>query len=60
MKVKVTFTPEEEAAAQATLDALQAMYPAARAHESVKKAGVSAVFLTVKNPENPRHISKNG
>lgn len=60
MKVKVTYTPEEENAAQATLDALRAMYPAARVHESAKKAGVSAVFLTVKNPENPRQHKENG
>lgn len=60
MKVKVTYTPEEENAAQATLDALRAMYPAARAHESAKKAGVSAVFLTVKSPENPRQHKENG
>lgn len=52
MKVKITYTPEQENAAQATLDALRAMYPAARVHESAKKAGVSAVFLTVTKPEN--------
>ena len=34
MKVKITYTPEQENAAQATLDALRAMYPAARVHES--------------------------
>ena len=55
MKVKVTYTPEEENAAAATLAALRAMYPAARAHESAKKAGVSAVFLTVTKPENPHN-----
>lgn len=59
MKVKVTYTPEEENAAAATLDALRVMYPAARVHESAKKAGVSAVFLTVTNPENPRHTKQN-
>ena len=59
MKVKVTYTPEEGNAAGATLDALRAMYPAARVHESAKKAGVSAVFLTVTNPENPRHTKQN-
>ena len=47
MKVKITYTPEQESVAQATLDALRAMFPAARVHESAKKAGVSAVFLTV-------------
>ena len=51
MKVKITYTPEQESVAQATLDALRAMFPAARVHESVKKAGVSAVFLTVTKPE---------
>ena len=59
MKVRVTFTPEEENAAQATLDALRAMYPSARVHESAKKAGVSAVFLTVTKPENPHHTKQN-
>lgn len=52
MKVKITYTPEEENAARATLDTLRAMYPAARVHESAKKAGVSAVFLTVIKPES--------
>lgn len=59
MKVKVTYTPEEENTAAATLDALRAMFPAARVHESAKKAGVSAVFLTVTKPENPRHTKQN-
>lgn len=59
MKVKITYTPEHKHAAQATLDALRAMYPAARVHESAKKAGVSAVFLTITNPENPRHTKKS-
>lgn len=59
MKVKITYTQEQENAAQATLDALRAMYPAARVHESAKKAGVSAVFLTVTKPENPRHTKQN-
>ena len=55
VKVKITYTPEQENAAQATLDALRAMYPAARVHESAKKAGVSAVFLTVAKPEKPHN-----
>lgn len=59
MKVKITYTPEQENAAQAALDALRAMYPAARAHESTKKAGISAVFLTVTNPKNPHHTKQN-
>ena len=60
MKVKVTYTPEEESAARATLDALRAMFPSARVHESTKKAGVSAVFLTVPKPENPHNTKQNG
>lgn len=52
MKVKITYTPEQENAA---LDALRAMFPAARVHESAKKAGVSAVFLTVTKPEKPHN-----
>lgn len=59
MKVKITYTPEQENAAQATLDALRAMFPAARVHQSTNKAGVSAAFLTVANPENPHHTNKN-
>lgn len=59
MKVKVTYTPEEENAAAATLDALRAMFPAARVHESAKKAGVSAVYLTVTKPENPHNTKQN-
>lgn len=59
MKVKITYAPEQENAAQAALDALRAMYPAARVHESTKKAGVSAVFLTVTNPKNPHHTKQN-
>ena len=59
MKVKVTYTPEEENTAAATLDALRAMFPAARVHESAKKAGVSAVYLTVTKPENPHNTKQN-
>lgn len=59
MKVKITYTPEHEHAAQATLAALRAMYPAARVHQRTNKAGVSAAFLTVTNPENPHHTNKN-
>ena len=44
---------------QEALDALRAMYPAARVHESAKKAGVSAVFLTVTKPENPHNTKQN-
>lgn len=58
MKVKIT-TQEQENAAQAALDALHAMFPAARVHESTKKAGVSAVFLTVTKPENPHNTKQN-
>ena len=60
MKVKITYTPEHKSAAQAVLDALRAMYPAARLHKNINKAGVSAAYLTVTNPEKPRHTSKNG
>lgn len=59
MKVKITYTPEQESVAQAALDALHAMFPAARVHESTKKAGISAVFLTVTKPENPHHTKQN-
>ena len=55
MKVKITYTPEQEHDAQAALDAVHAMFPAARVHESAKKAGVSAVFLTVTKPEKPHN-----
>lgn len=59
MKVKVTYAPEEENAAQAALDALRTMYPAARVHKSINNAGVSAAYMTVANPEKPHHTSKN-
>ena len=55
MKVKITYTAKHENAARATLNALRAMFPAARVHESAKKAGVSAVFLTVTKPEKPHN-----
>ena len=57
MKVKITYTPEQENAVQATLNALRTMFPAARVHESAKKAGVSAVFLT--KPEKPHNTKQN-
>ena len=44
----------------ATLDTLRAMFPAARVHESAKKAGVSSVFLTVTKPEKPHNTKQNG
>lgn len=59
MKVKITYAPEHKSAAAATLAALRAMFPAARVHESAKKAGVSAVFLTVTKPENPHNTKQN-
>lgn len=59
MKIKLTYQPEDKNAAAAALDALRRMFPAARVHESAKKAGVSAVFLTVTKPENPHHTNKN-
>ena len=60
MKVKITYTPEQENTAQATLYTLRAMFKAARVHESAKKAGVSAVFLTVRKPEKPHNTKQNG
>lgn len=46
MKVKVTFAPEEEAAAQAALDALRVMYPAARVHYS-QNGEIRIIYLTI-------------
>lgn len=60
MKVKITYPPDHKSIAAATMAALRAMYPGARVHESVNKAGISAVYLTVTNPENPHHTNKNG
>ena len=54
------FAEGETSLAQATLDTLRAMFPAARVHESAKKAGVSAVFLTVTKPEKPHNTKQNG
>ena len=59
MKVKITYTPEQENAAHATLNALRAMFPAARVHESAKKTGVSAVFKKKKKPEKPHNTKQN-
>lgn len=44
MKVKITYTPEQENAAQAALDALRAMFPAARVHETRRKPGFLPCF----------------
>ena len=60
MKVKITYKPEHEHAAQATLAALREMYPAERVHETNKNDRVKALYLTVTNPENPRQHKKNG
>ena len=46
MKVKVTYTPEEENAAAATLDALHVMYPAARVHCS-QNGEIHIIYLTI-------------
>mgnify|MGYP006924868972 CR=1 FL=1 len=59
MKIKITFTPEENATAAATLDALRRMHPTARAHENINNTGVSAAFLTVTNPKKPHHTKEN-
>ncbi len=47
MKVKITYTPGHERAAQATLDALRTMYPAARIKQR-QNGDVSIIYLTVK------------
>ena len=45
MKIKITFTTEENATAVATLDALRRMHPTARAHENINNTGVVNVFV---------------
>lgn len=46
MKVKITYTPEQENAAQAALDALHAMFPAARVHYS-QSGEMHIIYLTI-------------
>lgn len=46
MKVKITYTPEQENAAQAALDALRAMFPAARVHCS-QNGEIHIIYLTI-------------
>jgi len=46
VKVKITYTPKHEHAAQATLDALRAMYPAARVHYS-QSGEIHIIYLTI-------------
>ena len=48
MKIRITYTPGHEHAAQATLDALRAMYPAARVHQR-QSGDVGIIYLTVKD-----------
>lgn len=59
MKIKLTYPPEQESAAAATLAALRQMFPAARIHESTNKAGVTAVYLTVPIPETQHGRTQN-
>lgn len=46
MKVKITYTQEHERTARATLDALRAMYPAARVHCS-QNGEIHIIYLTI-------------
>ena len=46
MKVKITYTPEQENVAQATLDALRAMYPVVRVHYS-QNGEIRIIYLTI-------------
>lgn len=48
MKVRITYTPGHENTAQATLDALRAMYPAARVHYS-QNGECCIIYLTIKD-----------
>ena len=59
MKVKITYTPEQEPQALAALDALRQMYPTARVHETNKLDRVKAVYLTVSTPEKAHGIGQN-
>lgn len=52
VKVKITYTPEQEPKARAALDALRGLFPSARVHETNKQDRVKAVYLTVSSPEN--------
>ena len=59
VKVKITYTPEQEPKALEALAALRQLYPAARVHETNKNDRVKALYLTVTNPENPRQHKEN-
>lgn len=60
MKVKITYTSEQEPKALEALAALRQQFPTARVHETNKNDRVKALYLTVTNPENPRQHKKNG
>lgn len=59
MKVKITYTPEQEPQALAALDALRQMYPTARIHETNKLDRTKAVYLTVSPPEKSLGTGQN-
>lgn len=46
MKVRITYTEKHESAAQAALDALRAMYPAARVHYN-QNGEIRIIYLTI-------------
>ena len=46
MKVRITYTAKHENTAQATLDALRAMYPTARVHYS-QNGEIRIIYLTI-------------
>lgn len=60
LKVKITYTSEQEPQARATLAVLRQQFPTARIHETNKNDRIKALYLTVTNPENPHHTNKNG
>ena len=60
MKVKITYTKEQEPKARAALAVLRQLFPTARTHETDRKAPTKALYLTVTNPTNPHHTNENG
>ena len=53
MKVKITYTPEQERQALTALAAVRRLFPSARVHESRKTDRVKVVYLTITSPQDP-------
>ncbi len=52
MKLKITYTPDQERQALTALAAVRRLFPAARVHESNGNDRIKAVYLTIAKPQN--------